>query len=80
MCSVSSLPVARASQNEWLYSISKESVPIEKTHCGAFMIVEKEAMEKKIKAAVAIIMYPAYRMTGMEKRILASIQQQNAVL
>ncbi|KAF3854959.1 hypothetical protein F7725_023014 [Dissostichus mawsoni] len=44
------------------------------------MIVEKEAMAKKMKAAVAIIMYPAYRMTGMEKRILARIQQQKAVL
>lgn len=52
---------------------------MEKTHCGAFMMVEKEAMAKKMKAAVAIIMYPAYRMTGMERRILASIQQQNAV-
>lgn len=53
---------------------------MEKIHCGTFMIVEKEAMEKKMNAAVASIMYPAYRMTGMENRILASIQQQNAVL
>lgn len=53
---------------------------MEKTHWGTFMMVEKEAMEKKIKAAVAIIMYAAYRMTGMEKRMFASIQQQNAVL
>lgn len=44
------------------------------------MMVEKEAMEKKMKSAVIIIMYPAYRITGMEKRMLASIQQQNAVL
>ena len=44
------------------------------------MMVEKEAMEKKMKRAVTIIMYPAYRMTGMEKRMLASIQLQNAVL
>ncbi len=53
---------------------------MEKMHCGTFMMVEKEAMEKKMKAAVASIMYPAYKMTGMEKRILASSQQQNAVL
>lgn len=53
---------------------------MEKTHCGTFMTVEKEAMEKKMKAAVANIMYPAYRMTGMQKRMLASSQQQNAVL
>lgn len=53
---------------------------MEKTHCGTFMMVEKEAMEKKMKAAVANIMYPAYRMTGMQKRMLASNQQQNAVL
>lgn len=44
------------------------------------MMVEKEAMEKKMNAAVAHIMYPAYKRTGMEKRILASSQQQNAVL
>lgn len=44
------------------------------------MTVEKDTMEEKTKAAVAIIMYPAYRMTGMEKRMLASTQQQNAVL
>lgn len=37
-------------------------------------------MEKKMNAAVANAMYPAYRMTGMENRMLASIQQQNAVL
>ncbi len=53
---------------------------MEKIHCGTFMMVEKEAMAKKMKAAVAIIMYPAYRMTGMQKRMLASSQQQNAVL
>lgn len=53
---------------------------MEKTQGGAFMMVENEAMEKKMKAAVAHIMYPAYKMTGMEKRILASSQQQNAVL
>lgn len=29
---------------------------MQKTHCGAFMMVEKDAMEKKMKAAVAIIM------------------------
>lgn len=44
------------------------------------MMVEKEAMEKKMKAAVAIIVYPAYRITGMEKRMLETIQKQNAVL
>lgn len=80
MCSFLSLPVARASQNEWLYWVSKEPFPMEKTHCGTFMMVEKDAMEKKMKAAVANIMYPAYSMTGMQKRILASSQQQNAVL
>lgn len=51
-----SLPKASASQNEWLYSVSKEPVPIEKIHLGRFMMVEKEAMEKKMKAAVASIM------------------------
>lgn len=44
------------------------------------MMVVKEIMEKKMNAAVATTMYPAYRITGMEKRMLASIQQQNAVL
>lgn len=29
---------------------------MEKIHCGTFMMVEKEAIEKKMKAAVAIIM------------------------
>lgn len=55
-------------------------MPIEKLHCGMLYIVEKEAKEKKIKAAVASIMKPAYRMTGIEKRMLATIQQQKAVL
>lgn len=53
------LPVAMANQKEWLYSGSKDSVPIEKLHCGMLYIVEKEAKEKKIKAAVATIMKPA---------------------
>lgn len=53
---------------------------MENTHCGMFMMVEKDTMEKKMKAPVANIMYPAYNMTGMQKRILASNQQQNAVL
>lgn len=44
------------------------------------MVVEKAAMEQKMKAAVASIMYPAYRMTGMQRRMLASSQQKNAVL
>lgn len=73
-------PVARASQNEWLYSVTKESSPREKTHRGTFMMVEKDAMEKKMQAAVAMVMYPAYKTTGKEKRMLATIQQQNAVL
>lgn len=51
-----------------------------KTHVGAFMMVEKEATEEKMKAAVASVMYPAYRSTGMQKRTLASNQQQNADL
>lgn len=53
---------------------------MENTHCGTFMMVEKDAMEKKMKAPVASIIYPAYNMTGMQERILASNQQQNAVL
>lgn len=51
-----------------------------KTHVGAFMMVEKEATEEKMKPAVASVMYPAYRGTGMQKRTLASNQQQNADL
>lgn len=72
--------MARASQKEWLYWASNESFPMENTHCGTFMVVEKAAMEQKMKAAVASIMYPAYRMTGMQRRMLASSQQKNAVL
>lgn len=53
---------------------------MENTHCGAFMMVEKEATEKKMNAAVASTMYPAYRTTGMQKRMFASNQQQNADL
>ena len=53
---------------------------MEKMHCGAFLMVEKEAVERKRKAAVASIMYPAYRTTGRQKRMLVSSQQQNAVL
>lgn len=44
------------------------------------MTVEKEATEKKMKAAVASIMYPAYRTTGMLRRMLPSNQQQKADL
>lgn len=44
------------------------------------MAVEKEAAEKKMKAAVASIMYPAYRTTGMLRRMLPSNQQQKADL
>lgn len=51
-----------------------------KTHGGAFMAAEKEAADKKTKAAVASIMYPAYSTTGMLRRTLASNQQQNADL
>lgn len=47
---------------------------------GASMTVEKEATEEKRKVAVASIMYPAYRTTGMLRRTLASNQQQNADL
>lgn len=53
---------------------------MQKTHCGAFRTVEKEATEKKMKAAVASIMYAAYGSTGMLRRMLASNQQQNADL
>lgn len=51
-----------------------------KTHVGAFMTVEKEATEEKRKPAVASVMYPPYRGTGMQKSTLASSQQQNADL
>lgn len=51
-----------------------------KTQTGASMTVEKEATEEKTKVAVASIMYPAYRTTGMLRRTLASNQQQNADL
>lgn len=52
-----SLPVARASQKEPLYSVWKASeVPMVNRQVGRFMMVEKEAMEKKMKAAVATIM------------------------
>lgn len=51
-----------------------------KTHCGAFMAVEKEATEERMKAAAASRAYPAYRSTGMLRRTLASNQQQKADL
>lgn len=51
-----------------------------KTQMGASMMVEKEATEEKRKVAVASIMYPAYRTTGMLRRTLASNQQQKADL
>ena len=47
--------MASASQKEWLYSVTKVPDPMEKAHVGRFMMVEKEAMEKKMKAAVASI-------------------------
>lgn len=53
------VPVATPNQKEPLYSGSNDSVPIEKMHCGILYIVEKEAKEKKIKAAVTTIMKPA---------------------
>lgn len=53
------IPVATPNQKEWLYSVWKDSAPIEKVHCERLYIVEKEAKEKKIKAAVATIMKPA---------------------
>lgn len=52
-----SLPVARASQKEPLYSVWKApEVPMVNRQVGRFLMVEKEAMEKKMKAAVATIM------------------------
>lgn len=51
-----------------------------KTQMGACMTVEKEATEEKTKVAVASIMHPAYRTTGMLRRTLASSQQQKADL
>lgn len=52
-----SLPVASASQKEPLYSVWKApEVPMVNRQVGRFLMVEKEAMEKKMKAAVATIM------------------------
>lgn len=43
-------------------------------------MVEKEAADRKTKAAVARVMYPAYWTTGRQKRTLAISQQQKADL
>lgn len=44
------------------------------------MAVEKEATERKTKAAAASIVQPAYGTTGMLRRMLLSNQEQNADL
>lgn len=53
---------------------------MEKTQRGAEKEAQKEATEQRMKVAVASIMHPACRTTGMLRRMLASNQQQNADL